>query len=471
MLLFIPLILFCFYFGFILSNLLRQLTDDEKFTADIKAQLQHICSVLLLRLQALILSNSRLLPAFFESTTYSNGDEEPLQPPLADDVVLQRLFSADHLHPALQSRQAESLYLQGIVRQLLPYLLIPPGLKRRSKVEVRKPPAWNGAAQAINLIDQAFSSALFHHQMPDQTSVKNNHLTDHKPDPNHTQTAQCARTLLTEILANHVLLPALDSIANPDSLNTVFLYLIDPIADDTDYPPNAPMVPLLNSYINDWFKNSRELPRNMRMEALLQQPKQLANFVQYMKSINCSTTMTVLLLMFEVVSKIETESVSPELCKRLKAPLQQLLLLLHSGRVLASEELDQYRQHDHWSSNLLAECRQCGRVVTSISASRLPQLLGLSPRLTTVISEAINSASADANADPLCVARLVHTPEWTSAYKTMCKTMETLYLPAYMESPEYLGRMGAPSAILSPGYQFFPGDGTANFDIENTLGK
>ncbi|VDK23944.1 unnamed protein product [Taenia asiatica] len=415
------------------------MTDDEKFTADIKAQLQHICSVLLLRLQAVDVSNlieQKLLPcvvhhvehlltltnAFFESTPYSNADEEPLQPPLADDVVLQRLFSADHLHPALQSRQAESLYLQGIVRQLLPYLLIPPGLKRRSNVEVRKPPAWNGAAQAINLIDQAFPSALFHHQMPDQTSVKNNHLTDHKPDPNHTQTAQCARTLLTEILANHVLLPALDSIANPDSLNTVFLYLIDPIA-----------------------------PKNMRMEALLQQPKQLANFVQYMKSINCSTTMTVLLLMFEVVSKIETESVSPELCKRLKAPLQQLLLLLHSGRVLASEELDQYRQNDHRSSNLLAECRQCGRVVTSISASRLPQLLGLSPRLTTVISEAINSASADTNADPLCVARLVHTPEWTSAYKTMCKTMETLYLPAYMESPEYLGRMGAPSAILSPG--------------------
>lgn len=133
-------------------------------------------------LPGLFLTSFHLLSAFFESTTYSSGDEGPLQPPLADDVVLQRLFSADHLHPALQSRQAESLYLQGIVRQLLPHLLIPPGLKQWSKVEVRKPPAWNGAAQAINLIDQAFSSALFHHQMPDQTSVKNNQLVDHKPE-------------------------------------------------------------------------------------------------------------------------------------------------------------------------------------------------------------------------------------------------------------------------------------------------
>ncbi|EUB56148.1 Sorting nexin-14 [Echinococcus granulosus] len=564
MFLFIPLILFCFYFGFVLSNLLRtkldrhskcgrlcsnstsqstlfsceflrpqtscncgilaysrscfdpripklslhadenlqnifdliidrfilrwfsQLTDDEKFTANIKAQLQHICSVLLLRLKAVDVSNlieQKLLPcvvhhvehlltltnAFFDSNIYPSGDEEPIQPPLADDLVLQRLFSADHLHPALQSRQAESLYLQGIVRQLLPHLLIPPGLKRRRKVEVRKPSAWNGTARVINLIDQAFSSAQFHHQMPDQTFVKNNHLADHNPDPDHTQTAQCARTLLTEILANHVLLPALDSIANPDSLNTVFLYLVDPIVDDTDYPSNAPMVPLLNSYINDWLKNARELPRNMRMEALLQQPKQLANFVQYMKSINCSTTMTVLLLMFEVVNKIETDSVSPALCNRLKAPLQQLLLLLHSGRVLASEELDQYQQHSHWSTNLQTKCSKCGRVVTPIGSSHLPQLLGLSPRLTTVISEAIDSATADANADPLCIARLVHTPEWTSAYKTMCMTMETVYLPAYMESPEYLGRMSAPSASPSPGHHFFPIDVTANFGTENSL--
>ncbi|VDM18312.1 unnamed protein product [Hydatigera taeniaeformis] len=171
----------------------------------------------------------------------------------------------------------------------------------------------------------------------------------------------------------------------------------------------------------------------------------------------------------EVANKIETESVSPELCKRLKTPLQQLLLILHSGRVLASEELDQYQQQNHQSSNLQTECSHCGRVITPIGASRLPQLLGLSPRLTTVISEAIDSASVDSSADPLCVARLVHTPEWTSAYKTLCKTMETLYLPAYMESPEYLGRVGATSTISSPGYQFIPADVTADIDMANTL--
>uniref|UniRef100_A0A0R3WVU7 PXA domain-containing protein n=1 Tax=Hydatigena taeniaeformis TaxID=6205 RepID=A0A0R3WVU7_HYDTA len=160
--------------------------------------LQHICSVFLLRLKAVDISSlieQKLLPcvvhhvehlltltnAFFGSIIPSDGDEEPLKPPLADDVVLQRLFSADHLHPALQSRQAESLYLQGIVRQLLPYLLIPPGLMNR-KPGARKPSAWNGTLQAINLIDQAFSSALFHHQKPDQSSMKNNQPSDHKSE-------------------------------------------------------------------------------------------------------------------------------------------------------------------------------------------------------------------------------------------------------------------------------------------------
>ena len=37
-----------------------------------------------------------------------------------------------------------------------------------------------------------------------------------------------------------------------------------------------------------------------------------------------------------------------------------------------------------------------------------------------------------------------------SAYKTMCTMMETLYLPAFMESPEYLGRVGVPPADFVP---------------------
>lgn len=29
--------------------------------------------------------------------------------------------------------------------------------------------------------------------------------------------------------------------------------------DETDYPANAPVVPLLNSYIHDWFKSAKKL--------------------------------------------------------------------------------------------------------------------------------------------------------------------------------------------------------------------
>uniref|UniRef100_A0A5K3ESZ7 PX domain-containing protein n=1 Tax=Mesocestoides corti TaxID=53468 RepID=A0A5K3ESZ7_MESCO len=283
--------------------------------------------------------------------------------------------------------------------------------------------------------------------------------------PNYTQVSQCARAFLTEVLANHVLLPALDSIANPDSLNTVFLYLIDPIADDTDYPPDAPMVPLLNAYIDDWIKSTEEMPATNRMEALLQQPKQLANFVQYMKSINCSTTMTILLLMFEVVNKIETESLSPELCDRLKLPLHQLLFLLHCGRVLAGDELD--HQTMTGRDLLPRTCSECGCDIPPANAPQLPTLLGLPEEITAAIAEAISASAVD----PLSVARLVHTPEWTISYKTICRTMETLYLPAYLESPEFLGKAGSGLVSPSPSRSFFPTDeALLKSDAENAVG-
>nr|CDS33258.1 sorting nexin 14 [Hymenolepis microstoma] len=453
-----------------------KLTNDEKFTADIKAQLQHICSVLFLRIKTVDISNlieQKLLPcvvhhvehllaltnvfshldAFFEPT---DGDEIKTTPP-ADEVVLQRLYSAGHLHLALQSRQSESLYLQEICQKLLPHLLIPPSLKHSSR-SISKPPfPVNGSLQPSNIIDQAFSSSQFFHQLPKSAEPTVSSMHPTLMNPNQTQAAQCTRSFLTEVLANHVLLPALDSIANPDSLNTVFLYLLDPITDNDDYPKNAPMFPLLNNYIDDWFKNAKELPSSMRMEALLHQPKQLGNFVQYMKSINCSSTMTVLLLMFEVVNKIETESISSSLCERLKVPLHQLLHLLHSGRVMATEDLHRHNQfdkhnHGHDSSNADGSniCADCGLVVSPPGYSQLTELLNLPPSLTTVIAEAVNDRM-----DPLCVGRVVHTPEWTSAYRTMCSTMETFYLPAYMESPEYLGRLGVSSPNATPKYQFF----------------
>ncbi|KAM3178640.1 hypothetical protein ACTXT7_002128 [Hymenolepis weldensis] len=449
-----------------------QLTNDEKFTSDIKAQLQHVCSVLLLRIKTVDISNlieQKLLPCVVHhvehllaltNVFFEPADEDEVKSiPPADEVVLQRLYSADHLHPALQSRQAESLYLQEICRRLLPCLLIPPSLRRSNKSISKPPLPVNESAQPTNIIDQAFSSSQFFHQLPKPAkpnfgSMHSNMLEEEsehgeqlncsykgseevpRRDPNQTQAAHCARSFLTEILANHVLLPALDSIANPDSLNTVFLYLLDPITDYADYPKNAPMVPLLNSYIDDWFKSAKELPSNLRMEALLHQPKQLGNFVQYMKSINCSSTMTILLLMsviaafipgigernmkiaslkFEVVNNIETENVSPSLCKRLKVPLHQLLHLLHSGRVMASEDLDHHNpcgkhNHSHSSPNVDGSnaCLDCGLAIPPPGRSQLLELLNLPPSLTTVIAEAV-----DDEVDPLCVARVVHTPEWT----------------------------------------------------------
>ncbi len=46
----------------------------------------------------------------------------------------------------------------------------------------------------------------------------------YSPD-GRTHAARCAQTFLTEIIANHVLLPALDSIANPVSAHFEFLHM------------------------------------------------------------------------------------------------------------------------------------------------------------------------------------------------------------------------------------------------------
>ncbi len=103
------------------------------------------------------------------------------------------------------------------------------------------------------------------------------------------------------------------------------------------------------------------------------------------------------------MQKIETEEVSTALCERLRRPLLQLLSLLQCGRVLAT---------DNDEGDLETQptvCTDCAGEIPAVSAPQLPVLLGVEVGLASAIAEAISACLAD----PLSVARLVHTPEWT----------------------------------------------------------
>lgn len=99
------------------------------------------------------------------------------------------------------------------------------------------------------------------------------------------------------------------------------------------------------------------------------------------------------------MNKFDTNAVSEELCEQLRAPLHQLFLLLHCGRVIAD-----VCQFDH-QEPLPLECFDCGRPVQP-ERPQLQKLLGLSNDFTKVIRAALSSK------DALSIARLMHTPQW-----------------------------------------------------------
>ncbi|VDM01196.1 unnamed protein product [Schistocephalus solidus] len=137
----------------------------------------------------------------------------------SDDEVLHQLYTFNYLHPAMLSRQSESAYLRGVVQKLLPHLLIPPilappsGARRITGTQAGQ--NRNLKANNPNFSNLAYVSAQFYHQLPKLTSTTFNTKSMTEGDT-RTPVDNCAFSFLTELLANHVLLPALDSVANPD---------------------------------------------------------------------------------------------------------------------------------------------------------------------------------------------------------------------------------------------------------------
>uniref|UniRef100_A0A0X3PK08 Sorting nexin-14 n=1 Tax=Schistocephalus solidus TaxID=70667 RepID=A0A0X3PK08_SCHSO len=463
-----------------ISSWFNKLSDDPQFPSEIKLQFQHLCSALLLRLDTVDiprLIEEKILCCVVHHVEHllilnkgQHGFDESSEPEglglsfPSDDEVLHQLYTFNYLHPAMLSRQSESAYLRGVVQKLLPHLLIPPilappsGARRITGTQAGQ--NRNLKANNPNFSNLAYVSAQFYHQLPKLTSTTFNTKSMTEGDT-RTPVDNCAFSFLTELLANHVLLPALDSVANPDSINTVLLYLLDPPRTATNYPAHADSVPLLNQFIEVWFQSSRKPTDELQLEALLQQPEELANFVQYMKSINCSASMTALLLMFELVNTFANNSVSEELCARLRVPLHQLLLLLHCGRVIPDTQA-----FDPITRPLPTQCSDCQHLVSP--KPQLLKLLNMPPTFTNTIQKALSSS------DPLSIARLVNAPEWISSYAALRTTFQSLYLPAYLESVNYLERKFAKDADKDDlsgraAFEFLDNDDSNLMEITNTL--
>ncbi|VDN10224.1 unnamed protein product [Dibothriocephalus latus] len=229
-----------------ITSWFNQLSNDPQFPSEIKLQFQHACSALLLRLETVDvprLIEEKLLCCVVHHVEHllilnkgQYGFDESVGPQdlglsfPPDDEVLHQLYTFNYLHPAMLSRQNESAYLRGVVRRLLPHLFIPPALgppsgTRRLTGTTHSGQKGNSQVNNLSFSSLAYVSAQFYHQLPKPTPSAFNTKSIAEGDA-RTPVDNCAFSFLTELLANHVILPALDSVANPVSSHFIVQVIV-----------------------------------------------------------------------------------------------------------------------------------------------------------------------------------------------------------------------------------------------------
>ncbi|KAK4468896.1 hypothetical protein MN116_008056 [Schistosoma mekongi] len=432
----------------------KPFTSNPDFIIQLKLFLQYACAVIVQRIKDVEVPGfiiNRFIPHFFDhvsnilsyncpdksnatgvgkkpdefhSTLKGNHFQESPLKSFSEEAVLCAF--GDRLHAALYSRQAEVMYLRALVNRLLPFLGMPPSLPTPEIHKSKEP--------SVDL-----SHRPRHNRIPHNSPGHVYGSSEHgRKSPVVSKSAStgalffqklmelgCNPSLssfLIEILSTCVLLPAMDTLANSDFVNHLILLSFSECTNsEVLNKKNCVHVPLLEAYINDWEKwLSKKSSTLLNLDKLLSHQDELYPFMQYMKSVKSIEPLTVVLLMYQINSRVNKCILSSDACHEISAQLQHILSILQ-GRTFNIEDDDiDCIDSNHYQHKMI-----------KIKKSSI-NFFNVSNDFDELLKVTIKYCS------PESIIHLVNTEQWKMTYQSVCKAVELRFIPMYLESPEYI---------------------------------
>ncbi|KAJ3612742.1 hypothetical protein NHX12_019000 [Muraenolepis orangiensis] len=285
---------FCFLLVILLLStvlLNRDITDDEAFVDELRVTLRFFAAVLVRRTQKVTATNEagRDLDVDVASLITHKLLKVSMKHIEVISKARQRVKDVEHLqqaaldeygpdlHVALRSRREELLYLRKLPEVLFPYILPPKALECRS-------------------------------------------LT----------------LLIREVLAGSVFLPSMDYLADPDTVNHLFLLLVDNSPPEEPAEPTTALVPFLQRYADPRNKKSSVL--KLELKEIREQQDLLFRFMNFLKQEGAVHVLQFCLAVEEFNDKI----LCPELTDSEKVLLHEEVKKIYTTYCL-DESIDKIR--------------------------------------------------------------------------------------------------------------------------------
>ncbi|CAH8538870.1 unnamed protein product [Schistosoma turkestanicum] len=487
----------------------RPFTSNQDFMIQLKMFLQYACAVIVQRIKRIDISDfivNRFIPHFFDhivhilSLTCSDklnstgvGDKESQTTLNENHLHKSSLTSCseeailcafgDRLHAALYSRQAEVMYLRALVNRLLPIVGMPPSLST-SEMHKSKEPSVDCSHRlrrnrhVYNSPGHTYggSSERGHNSPVVSRSASTGALFIQK-----FMELGCNPSLssfLIEIVSTCVLLPAMDTLANSDFINHLILLSFPECTKPTESAVRSDCenVPILEAYIHDWEKWLQKKQSSLlHIDKLLNHQDELYPFMQYMKSVKSIEPLTVLLLMYQINSRVAKFMLSSDDCHEISAQLQHILSILkhqlYSSTTTTTSNNNSSNNHSHSNHNeqknntekeendhlvddtttdadghhhhqrhysmqpmsKLEPSHQQQHLSTT-NTKDLQYFFNISKEFEVLIRNCLEQQCTT----PETIIKLVNTTQWKKTYQSVCQTVELRFIPMYLESPEYI---------------------------------
>ncbi|XP_006008919.1 sorting nexin-14 isoform X2 [Latimeria chalumnae] len=202
----------------------RDITDDESFVDELRVTLHFFASVLVRRAQKVdipaLITQKLLKVAMKHIEVIAKARQKVKNTEYLQQAALEE-YGPD-LHVALRSRRDELLYLRKLTELLFPYILPPKATDCRSLI-----------------------------------------------------------LLIREVLGGSVFLPAMDFLADPDTVNHLVLIFIDDTPPEPATEPTSPLVPFLQKYAESRNKNLSVL--KLDLKEIREQQDLLFRFMNFLK--------------------------------------------------------------------------------------------------------------------------------------------------------------------------------------------
>ncbi|KAH8874784.1 Sorting nexin-14 [Schistosoma japonicum] len=432
----------------------KPFTSNPDFIIQLKLFLQYACAVIVQRIKDVEVPEfiiNRFIPHFFDhvlnilsyncpdksdatrvgdrydesyATLQGNHFQKSPLKSFSEEAVLCAF--GDRLHAALYSRQAEVMYLRALVNRLLPFLGMPPSLPTPEIYKSKEPSVDLSHRLRHNRITHNSPGHVYGSLERDRKSpVVSKSASTGALFFQKLMELGCNPSLssfLIEILSTCVLLPAMDTLANSDFVNHLILLSFSECTNSEVLDEkNCVHVPLLEAYIHDWEKwLSKKSSTLLHLDELLSHQDELYPFMQYMKSVKSIEPLTVVLLMYQINSRVNKCMLLSDACHEISAQLQHILSILQ-GRTLNIEDDDiDYVDSNHYQHNII-KIRNSSTNFFNVS-NEFEELLKVTIKYCS----------------PESITELVNTPQWKMTYQSVCKSVELRFIPMYLESPEYI---------------------------------